>query len=182
MAVAPVCLPVQAAHTSGLFVPVGPHVAVGVVLVPSRRPGFFGCMRRHLLDEKGIVIIILRNIGDNATAAQLRGFGRIAEGFAVRAFAAKHGGFVILPVTLAETKATILGPEEEPDAGQHKTGGEKCKQCEDAAVVDVVRVKTAGTRWGMLLWRSGRAGVNVRVYLEGRQIRGTLWHERAEWV
>lgn len=182
MAIASVRLPVQTAHTSGLFVAVGSHVAIGVVLVPPRRPGFFGCMRRHLLDEKGIVIVILRNVGDNATAAQLRGFGCIAEGFAVRAFAAKHGRFVILPVTLAETKASVLGPEEEPDAGQHKTSGEKRKQREDAAVVDIVRVKTAGARWGMLDWRSGGAGAKVRICLKGRQIRGTLWHERAEWV
>lgn len=176
MAVGCVCLCIQPTHTSGFFMAVGPHVAIGVVLVSPRRPSFFGCMR-DLLDE-GLLIAILRNVRDNTTPAEFRGFGRIAQGCTIRAFAAQHCRFVFLPVTLAEPKASVLGPEEEPDAAQDKAGGEKRKQREDTAVVDVVRVKAARTRWVLGGWRSGRAGTKIRVRLERGQNRRTLGYER----
>ena len=176
VAVASVRLRIQPAHPSRFLMAVGSHVAIGVVLVSPGRPSFLGLVR-DLLDE-GLIIPILRHVRDHTAPAQFRGFGRIAEGGPVRAFAAQHRRFVFLPVTLAEPKASILGPEEEPDAAQHKAGGEKRKQREDTAVVDVVGVKAAGARWGMGSWRSGRASMKIGVRLERGHNRRTLWYER----
>ena len=63
-------------------------------------------------------------------------------------------------------KAAIFGPEKEPDARKDEACGYQGKQCEDTAVVDIVRVKGTATWRIRANWGCGIAGSKVGVFLE----------------
>lgn len=66
----------------------------------------------------------------------------------------------------------ILGPEGEPDTGEDQTSGQECKESEDPAVIDVVRVVRAFP-YGSFSFRFWlRAYVKVVMDFEGGQCRG----------
>lgn len=160
---------VQTTDSSRLFMTIGTDVSVIVVLVPAR---FATALAGSLsfLEEQGLGIFLLFDLacGDNAAAAQFSGFGSITEGCAIGAFSSENGGFIFFPVALLKMETAILGPEEEPDTGEDQAGGQQCKESEDPAVIDVVRVVRAFPYGSILFWFRGRAYVKVVIDFERR--------------
>lgn len=115
------------------------HVIVVVVLAPSRRGllPLFGLLRFGLFVEcYALKIAISTGICDDATAAQIRRLCRPTQSCSIGTFASKHRRLVFFPVTFLELEPPILCPKEEPDAREHKTGPNQCKQGEDASIID----------------------------------------------
>lgn len=159
---------IQTTYPSRLFVTIGTDVGIVVVPVPAGLAAFSGSL--SLLEEQGLGSFLLFNLGgsDNATAAQFSGFGSVAEGCPIRAFSSKNGGFVLLPVALLEMKTAILGPEEEPNTGEDKAGGQKRKEGEDSTIVNIVRVVRAFPRRNFSFWFRRGAYVKVVINFERR--------------
>lgn len=159
---------IQTTDPSRLFVTIGTDVGIVVVLLPSRLAALSGSL--SLLEEQGLGIFLLFNLGgsDNATAAQFSGFSSVAEGCAIGAFSSENGGFIFRPVALFEMKSAILGPEEEPNTGEDKAGGQKRKEGEDSTIVNVVRVVRAFPYRTFSFWFRRGADVKVVINLEGR--------------
>ena len=116
---------VEAADLGALLVAVGAHVWVlarlglAAVLLDVLEGGRLGA--EGFLADAGpdVVGVHAALAADNTAAAELRGRGRARERGAVGALAPEHGGLVLGPVALPEAEAAVLGPEEEPDAGEH---------------------------------------------------------------
>lgn len=158
---------IQTTDPSRLFVTIGTDVGIVVVLVPAGLAALSGSLS---LLEEGLGIFLLFNLSgsDNATAAQFSGFGSVAEGCAIGAFSSENGRFIFLPVALFEMKPAILGPEEEPNTGEDKAGGQKRKEGEDPTIVNVVRVVRAFPYRTFSFWFRRGAYVKVVINFEGR--------------
>lgn len=158
---------VQSTDTSRLFVTIGTDIGIVVVLIPARLSALPGSL--SFLQEQGLGISLLFNFagGDNAAAAQLCGFRSIAEGCAIRAFSSENGRFIFFPIALLEMETSILGPEEEPDTGEDQAGGQKCKESEDPAVINVAGVVRACPYRTFSFWFRRRAYVKVGIDFEG---------------
>ena len=138
----PVRFAVESADASGLLLTVRPHVGVVVVLVP---PWTFllPSRLRALLEE--LLVQVLTSARYYASAAQPRGPCCSAQRRAVGAFSPQYGGFVVVPVALAEIETAVLGPEEKPYPAQDEKDADQSEEGEEAAVVDVVGINGAGT-------------------------------------
>lgn len=158
---------VQTTDTSRLFMTIGTHVSIIVVLLPAGLAALAGSL--SFLEEQRLSLSLLFNLagGNNAATAQFSGFGSIAEGCAIRTFSSENGGFIFFPVALLEMDTAILGPEEEPDTGEDQTGGQECKESEDPAVIDVVRVVRAFPYGCFSFWFRRRAYVKVGIDFDG---------------
>lgn len=158
---------IQTTHPSRLFVTIGTDIGIVVVLAPAGLAALSGSL--SFLEEQGLGIFLLFNLagGDNAAAAQFSGFGSVAEGCAIGAFTSENGGFIFFPVALLEMKTAVLGPEEEPNTGENKAGGQKRKESEDPTVINVVRVVSAFPYRTFSFRFRGRAYVKVVIDFEG---------------
>lgn len=75
---------------------------------------------------------------------QIRAFRRTTQRRAIRAAPPQHRRLIIIPVVLAEVEAAVLGPEEEPDAGEHEADADQGEDGENCFVGDVDGVDDAG--------------------------------------
>ena len=111
----PVRFAIESTDASGLLLTVRPHVGVVVVLVPPRTL-LLPSRLCAFLEE--FLIHVLASTRYHTSSAQPRGPCRSAQRRAVRSLAPQYGGFVVIPVTLAEIDTAVLRPEEEPDPAE----------------------------------------------------------------
>ena len=72
----------------------------------------------------------------HAPTSQIRARSRTTQRCPIRALAPQHCRFIVVPIILSEVEATVLGPEEEPDAGQHEANADEAEEREDGFVGD----------------------------------------------
>lgn len=163
--IAPIRSSIDPTNSSRLLMTISPDVGVSIILLPARDANLLLFRHRRsspntttttalLLNQRFSQITI--NLRDYTPTTELRRARGSTQGFAVATFPAQDGGFILFPVALAPVKASILGPEKEPDRRKNKRGTEQGEEREDAPVVDISRVK------GPLAWfahADGRGGI-----------------------
>lgn len=133
--------------------PISPHISISIIPLAARRnPNLlFSLLHRspptptlllnppnrlpppHCRRQKLPIPIPIRN---HTPSPQLRRPRSSTIRFSIAALPAQHGRLVFFPVALSPVEATVLGPEEKPDAGEDERGAEQGEEREDAFVVD----------------------------------------------
>ena len=170
--VAAVRFSVQPADFGDFFVPVGADVVVVAVFFAAGGFDFATVALRTLFEEVDFVVAVDGRYDTPST--QFRRLGRSAKRCAIRALAPQDGRFIVVPVPFAPFEAAVLGPEEEPDAGEDHAEADEAEERENAAIVNIVGVKGAGARFGVLLRRGGVTRCEVGTCFEGGHIGGAF--------
>jgi len=144
----PVTLTIQPSNLRRLLMPICPHIIIIIIPISPRLP-FLRFMLYSFLPPF-LTHITLPTIRNHATPTQSRRLRRSTQSRAIRSLAAQDCRFIIIPIAFPEAKATIFGPEKEPDRSEYKGEAEEGEEGEEAVVVDVVGID--GARAGLIVW------------------------------